>query len=102
MFHRHLGRVASLMLVVLAACSTTNRVVTLQHSETGETAECREQPWADQSRSKQAQACVSAYVIDCRVEPRGHIDRKRQMDACISAFQRDGYVIVQDSEAEKK
>lgn len=102
MFCRHLGLVAGTLVIVLGGCSVTNRVMTLQHSETGETVECREQSWADQSRAKQTQDCVSAYVITCRAEPRGHTDRKRQFDACVSSYLLDGYVVVEDSAAENE
>ena len=102
MFRGRRGFVAGSMLIVLAACAATNHVVTFRHGETGETAVCREQSWADQSRAKQAQDCVAAYVISCRVEPGGQIDRKRKMEACIATHLRDGYVIVEAAEAEKK
>lgn len=101
MYSSRLRRIASVALVFLAACSTQNRVVTLRHGETGKVVECREQAWAEQSSAKQSQECVSTYVISCRVEPRGHVDREDLMNACIGDYQRDGYVIIKDSEAEE-
>jgi len=97
-----LSRLAILALVSLAACAAPPRVVTLKNTETGETAQCHEESWGEQSLAKQQQDCAAAYVISCRVERGGHIDRKRKLDACVSGYVRKGYVIVDESPANKE